>query len=426
MKLKITGPRPLSGLVTVGGAKNASLKIMAASLLAGGPCKLMGIPQIADVNTMAGVLRGLGATVDFHQDGSIVIDPSGVNKLEPSEELVIRMRASIQVMGPLLARFGYVKTRQPGGCNIGPRPIDLHLKGFSALGAEIREEYGYVSARASKLRGAEILLDIPSVGATENIMTAACLAEGTTILRNAAREPEIVDEQNFLNRLGANIGGAGTDTIKIEGVKGLRATDYTVIPDRVEAATFMTAIAVAGGEARIENTIPEHQQALIAKLRETGVEIMEGDNHVIAKKPWQKRLRAANIRTLPYPGFPTDVQPQFVAAMSLAEGTSEIIEGVFPLRFKYTEELTKMGAKVTVDGKQAVITGVPALHGTTLEAPDLRGGAALILAALAAEGVTELSGIEHIDRGYEDLPGKLSLLGASIERIDMTTKRQAG
>jgi UDP-N-acetylglucosamine 1-carboxyvinyltransferase len=386
----------------------------------------MGIPQIADVNTMAGVLRGLGATVDFHQDGSIVIDPSGVNKLEPSEELVIRMRASIQVMGPLLARFGYVKTRQPGGCNIGPRPIDLHLKGFSALGAEIREEYGYVSARASKLRGAEILLDIPSVGATENIMTAACLAEGTTILRNAAREPEIVDEQNFLNRLGANIRGAGTDTIKIEGVKGLRATDYTVIPDRVEAATFMTAIAVAGGEARIENTIPEHQQALIAKLRETGVEIMEGDNHVIAKKPWQKRLRAANIRTLPYPGFPTDVQPQFVAAMSLAEGTSEIIEGVFPLRFKYTEELTKMGAKVTVDGKQAVITGVPALHGTTLEAPDLRGGAALILAALAAEGVTELSGIEHIDRGYEDLPGKLSLLGASIERIDMTTKRQAG
>ena len=276
------------------------------------------------------------------------------------------------------------------------------------------------------LRGAEILLDIPSVGATENIMTAACLAEGTTILRNAAREPEIIDEQNFLNRLGANIRGAGTDTIKIEGVKELRATTYTVIPDRVEAATFMTAIAVAGGEARIENTIPEHQQALIAKLRETGVEIIEGDNHVIARKPWQKRLRAANIRTLPYPGFPTDVQPQFVAAMSLAEGTSEIIEGVFPLRFKYTEELTKMGAKVTVDGKKAVITGVPTLHGTTLEAPDLRGGAALILAALAAEGVTELSGIEHIDRGYEDLPGKLSLLGASIERIGMTKERQAG
>jgi UDP-N-acetylglucosamine 1-carboxyvinyltransferase len=426
VKLKITGPRPLSGQVTVGGAKNAALKIMAASLLAGGPCRLTGIPQIVDVNTMAGVLRGLGATVDFHQDGSIVIDPSGVNKLEPSEELVIRMRASIQVMGPLLARFGYVKTRQPGGCNIGPRPIDLHLKGFSALGAEIREEYGFVSAKASTLRGAEILLDIPSVGATENIMTAACLAEGTTILRNAAREPEIVDEQNFLNRLGANIKGAGTDTIKIEGVKELRATDYTVIPDRVEAATFLTAIAVAGGEARIENTIPEHQQALIAKLRETGVEIMEGDNYVIARKPWHKRLHSANIRTLPYPGFPTDVQPQFVAAMSLAEGTSEIIEGVFPLRFKYTEELTKMGAKVTVDGKQAMITGVPALHGTTLEAPDLRGGAALILAALAAEGVTELTGIDHIDRGYEDLPGKLRLLGASIERIDMTKKRQVG
>jgi len=257
-------------------------------------------------------------------------------------------------------------------------------------------------------------------------MTAACLAEGTTIIRNAAREPEIVDEQNFLNRLGANIRGAGTDTIKIEGVKELRGTDYTVIPDRIEAATFITAIAVTGGEARIENTIPEHQQALIAKLRETGVEIIEGDNYVIARRPWQNRLQATNIRTLPYPGFPTDVQPQFVAAMSLAEGTSEIIEGVFPLRFKYTEELTKMGAKITVDGKTAVITGVHTLHGTTLEAPDLRGGAALILAALAAEGVTELSGIEHIDRGYEDLPGKLSQLGASIERIDSARKRQAG
>jgi UDP-N-acetylglucosamine 1-carboxyvinyltransferase len=425
VKLKITGSKPLCGLVKVGGAKNAALKIMAASLLANGPCILMGIPQIADVNTMAGVLRGLGAKVDFRPDDSVIIDPGGVNKLEPSEELVIRMRASIQVMGPLLARFGYVKTRQPGGCNIGPRPIDLHLKGFSALGAEIKEDYGYVSATARQLKGAEILLDIPSVGATENIMTAACLAEGTTILRNAAREPEIIDEQNFLNRLGANIKGAGTDTIKIEGVKELGVTEYTVIPDRIEAATFMTAIAVAGGEARIENIIVEHQQALIAKLRETGLEIIEGDNSVIVKRPWKSRLQATNIRTLPYPGFPTDVQPQFVAAMSLAEGTSEIIEGVFPLRFKYTEELAKMGAKVTVDGKTAVITGVPALCGTKLEAPDLRGGAALILAALAAEGVTELGGIEHIDRGYEDLPGKLSLLGASIERVN-SEKRQAG
>lgn len=426
MILKITGSGPLSGRVTVSGAKNAALKIMAASLLAGGPCRLTGIPQIADVNTMAGVLRGLGAVADFQQDGCVIIDPRGVNRLEPSEELVIRMRASIQVMGPLLARFGYVKTRQPGGCNIGPRPIDLHLKGFAALGAEIKEECGYVSAKASALKGAEILLDVPSVGATENIMTAACLAEGTTVIRNAAREPEIIDEQNFLNRLGANIKGAGTDTIKIEGVKELGATDYTVIPDRIEAGTFMTAIAVAGGEARIENTIPEHQQALISKLRETGVEIIEGDTYVIVRRCPKTRLRVSNIRTMPYPGFPTDVQPQFVAAMSLSEGTSEIIEGVFPLRFKYTEELTKMGAKVTVDGKQAIVTGVPTLHGTTLEAPDLRGGAALILAALAAEGVTEISGIDHIDRGYEDLPGKLSLLGASIERIDVTKKRQAG
>ncbi|NLS45561.1 MAG: UDP-N-acetylglucosamine 1-carboxyvinyltransferase [Firmicutes bacterium] len=426
MRLKITGLNPLSGLVKIGGAKNAALKVMAASLLAGGSCRLMGIPKITDVNTMADVLRGLGATVDFQQDSSILIDPSGVNKLEPPEESVIKMRASIQVMGPLLARFGYVRTRQPGGCDIGPRPIDLHLKGFSALGAEIKKEHGYISAKASKLKGTEILLDVPSVGATENIMTAACLAEGITVLRNAAREPEIIDEQNFLNRLGANIKGAGTDTIKIEGVRELKATEYTIIPDRIEAATFMLAIAVAGGEALIENVIVEHQQALIAKLRETGMELIEGDNYVIVGRPVEKRLKATNIRTLPYPGFPTDVQPQFVAAMSLAEGTSEIIEGVFPLRFKYTEELTRMGAKATVDGKLAIITGVPGLHGIKLEAPDLRGGAALVLAALAGEGVTELKGLKHIDRGYEDLPGKLRLLGASIERTGIRKELQAG
>lgn len=424
MKLVIAGSRPLSGVVKVAGAKNAALKIMAASLLAGGVCRLSNVPRITDVDTMLGVLRGLGARVDVRPDGSTMsIDPSGVDCCEPPEELVKEMRASIQVMGPLLARLGYVRARQPGGCNIGPRPIDLHLKGFAALGAKITEERGYVSVRAGKLKGAEILLDIPSVGATENIMMAACLAEGTTVIRNAAREPEIVDQQNFLNRLGARIRGAGTDTIRIEGVKSLGATDYAVIPDRIEAGTFMVACAMTGGVARIENVIVEHVQALIAKLREAGAEVVEGDSYVVVRGP--RRLRAVSIRTLPYPGFPTDMQPQFVAAMSVACGTSIVTETIFPNRFRYTEELRRMGANVRVEGRVAIVQGVMALSGAHVEAPDLRGGAALILGALVSEGTTEIAGVHHVDRGYEDLPGKLVKLGAAIERVT-ASERQVG
>ncbi len=423
MKLVIAGSRPLSGVVAVGGAKNAALKIMAASLLAGGVCRLSNVPRITDVDTMVGVLRGLGARVDVQADGTMSIDPSGVDHCEPPEELVKEMRASIQVMGPLLARLGHVRARQPGGCNIGPRPIDLHLKGFAALGANITEDRGYVLVRADRLKGAEILLDIPSVGATENIMMAACLAEGTTVIRNAAREPEIVDQQNFLNRLGARVRGAGTDTIRIEGAKLSGATDYAVIPDRIEAGTFMVAVAMTGGMARIENVIVEHLQALIAKLREAGAEVIEGDSYVIVRGP--RRLRAVSIRTLPYPGFPTDMQPQFVAATSVAEGTSIVTETIFPNRFRYTEELRRMGANVRVEGRVAIVQGVQALSGAHVEAPDLRGGAALILGALVSGGTTEITGVHHIDRGYEDLPGKLARLGAAMSRVAVS-ERQVG
>lgn len=422
MRLVIAGSRPLSGTVKVAGAKNAALKIMAASILAGGVCRISNVPRIADVDTMLGVLRGLGARVEVGPDGSTMsIDPSGVDRCEPPEEQVREMRASIQVMGPLLARLGYVRARRPGGCNIGPRPIDLHLKGFAALGAKINEESGYVSVRAEKLRGAEVFLDIPSVGATENIMMAACLAEGTTIIKNAAREPEIVDQQRFLNRLGAKVSGAGTDTIRIEGVKSLGAADYAVIPDRIEAGTFMVASAMTRGTVRVENVVVEHLQALIGKLREAGAEIVEGDSFVVVKGP--ERLRAASVRTSPYPGFPTDMQPQFVAAMSVADGTSIVTETIFPNRFKYVEELSRMGATVRVEGRVAIVQGVASLAGGSVEAPDLRGGAALILAALVSSGPTVLSGVHHVDRGYEDLPGKLAKLGAAIERVGVLERQ---
>ncbi len=423
VRLVITGSRPLSGSVRVGGAKNAALKIMAASMLAGGTCGLSNVPRIADVQTMVGVLSSLGARVETRPDGTVRIDPTRVDCSEPPEDLVREMRASIQVMGPLLARRGFVRARQPGGCNIGPRPIDLHLKGFAALGANVTEDGGYVTASARKLRGAEITLDFPSVGATENIMTAACLAEGTTTIRNAAREPEIVDQQRFLNRLGAQIAGAGTDTITIRGVKELGAADYAVIPDRIEAGTFMVAVAMTGGDARIDNVICEHVQAVAACLREGGAQVIEGEACVIVKGP--ERLRATNVRTSPYPGFPTDMQPQFVAAMSVARGTSVITETIFPSRFRYARELARMGASIRVDGKVATVEGVPALSGAKVEAPDLRGGASLILAALVAQGTTDLSGVHHVDRGYEDLPGKLAQLGAAIERVGRAS-RQAG
>ncbi|NPV52925.1 MAG: UDP-N-acetylglucosamine 1-carboxyvinyltransferase [Firmicutes bacterium] len=415
MKLKITGGRRLGGSVKVSGAKNSILKVMAASLLADGCCVFSNAPLITDVSTMIGVLRGLGAEARI-ESGRIIVNPSGLSGCEPPEELVREMRASIQVMGPLLARLGRVRVRQPGGCDIGPRPIDLHLKGFSALGAKIREERGFIIAEADKLVGAEIHLDLPSVGATENIMMAACLAEGTTIIHNAAREPEIVDQQNFLNRMGARIIGAGTDTVKIRGVKRLEGADYTIIPDRIEAGTYMCAIAITGGTASVENVIPEHLQAVISKLREAGIVVEPRESSIWISA--NRRPGAISVRSMPYPGFPTDMQPQVTALMSIAKGTSIVSETIFPNRFRYVDELHRMGANIKLEGRVAVVEGVESLMGADVEAPDLRGGAALILGALAAEGETEISGIQHIDRGYEDIAGKLRGLGADILGVE--------
>ncbi|HHV61815.1 MAG TPA: UDP-N-acetylglucosamine 1-carboxyvinyltransferase [Firmicutes bacterium] len=414
MKLKITGGRRLEGSVKVSGAKNSILKVMAASLLADGCCIFSNAPMITDVSTMIGVLQGLGAKARA-ESGRIVVDPSSLSGYEPPEELVREMRASIQVMGPLLARLGRVRVRQPGGCDIGPRPIDLHLKGFSALGAKIKEERGFIIAEARKLVGAEIHLDLPSVGATENIMMAACFAEGTTIIHNAAREPEIVDQQNFLNRMGARIIGAGTDTIKVRGVRRLEGIDYTIIPDRIEAGTYMCAIAITGGAACVENVIPEHLQAVISKLREAGIDVQPRESSIWVSAG--QRPAAISVRSMPYPGFPTDMQPQVTALMSIARGTSIISETIFPNRFRYVDELHRMGANIKLEGRVAVVEGVESLTGADVEAPDLRGGAALILGALAADGETEISGVQHIDRGYEDIVGKLRGLGADIRRV---------
>lgn len=415
MRFKIAGGKRLSGQVRISGAKNAMLKLMAASLLCDGECKIGNVPRITDVETMAGVIEALGAKVSFGDDATMLIDTRAVQSIEPPEELVREMRASIQVMGPLLARFGKVRIRQPGGCNLGPRPIDLHLKGFAALGANIKEEYGYVSAEAKRLLGADIHLDFPSVGATENIMTAACLAEGTTVIRNAAREPEIVDQQNFLNRMGARIRGAGTDTIKVRGVDSLTGTDYTIIPDRIEAGTYMVAIAMSRGDAWVEGVIPEHVGAILAKLREGGVEVYEEGNRVRISA---EGLRAINVRSLPYPGFPTDMQPQIVAFASVASGTSIITESIFPNRFRYADELRRMGANIRIEGSVAVVEGARHLWGACVEAPDLRGGAALVLAGLVACGTTIVSGVSHIARGYEDMAGKLRGLGADIQEVE--------
>ena len=415
--LEIIGGRKLQGQVKISGAKNAVLKLMVASLLANNRCLIRNVPRISDVETMIGVLKGLGAEVAWEDESSLMITPThGLGYAAP-DEYVREMRASVQVMGPLLTRVGRVKLFQPGGCVIGQRPIDLHLKGFQALGAEVIEEHGYVFVQAKKLKGTEIHLDFPSVGATENIMAAAILAEGITVIRNAAKEPEIIEEQNFYNRLGARIRGAGTETIRIEGVTQLndRFIDYMVIPDRIEAGTFMIAAAITGGDVTIEEVIPEHVEALASKLRETGaeVEIREEEIRVSSRG----KFRAVDVTVLPHPGFPTDLQPQMTALLSLAEGTSVITENVFNSRFRYVDELIRMGALIRVESRSAIVKGVPKLSGASVYAPDLRAGASLVVAGLAAEGRTVLEGLQFLDRGYEKIESKLVNLGAEIKRI---------
>ncbi|HBR29414.1 MAG TPA: UDP-N-acetylglucosamine 1-carboxyvinyltransferase, partial [Firmicutes bacterium] len=380
-------------------------------------CIIRNVPLIKDVLTMIEVLRSLGVEISWEEEAVLRIKPKkDLNYVAP-DELVREMRASVQVMGPLLTKIGKVKLYQPGGCVIGQRPIDLHLKGFQALGADIVEEHGYVYAEARKLKGVDIHLDFPSVGATENIMAAAILAEGTTVIKNAAKEPEIIEEQNFYNRLGARIRGAGTDTIRIEGVPSLRSTpvDYMVIPDRIEAGTYILAAAITGGEITLLDIIPEHFEALTSKLKESGIHIeIEGDTMKIKAG---EKLVPIDVTILPYPGFPTDLQPQITAVMSVADGTSLITENVFGGRFRYVDELVRMGANIRVEGRSAVVKGVKRLTGAAVIAPDLRAGAALVLAGLAAEGTTIIEGVPYIDRGYERIEDKLSLLGADISRI---------
>lgn len=415
-KLIISGGKRLCGTVKVSGAKNAVLPIIAAALLGTSPSRLMETPRLDDVRTISEVIECLGAKVRWEDTDTLVVDSTDITSCEAPYELVRKMRASFLVMGPLLARTGCAKISLPGGCAIGTRPIDLHLKGFEALGAEIVLGHGYVEAKAPRgLHGARIYLDFPSVGATENILMAAALAKGTTVLENPAEEPEVVDLANFLNAMGAKIRGAGTNVIKVEGVNELRGATHTVIPDRIEAGTYMVGAAITNGDVYIENALTDHLKPVVAKLKEAGVRIEEDINGV--RVQGTGFLRTVDIKTLPYPGFPTDMQAQFMALMTVAHGTSIITETVFENRFMHVDELKRMGANIKIEGRSAVVEGVPRLQGCPVKATDLRAGAALVLAGLAAEGRTEISCVHHIDRGYDNLVGKLKSLGADIERV---------
>lgn len=418
-KLIIHGGHELHGRVKISGAKNAVLPIIAATLLAQDkPCVLDEVPYLNDVCTIAEVLRQLGAKVDFNrQQHTLFVDSTVLKTVDAPYDLVRKMRASFVIMGPLLARYGKAKISMPGGCAIGTRPIDLHLKGFEALGAEIEIGHGFISATAPNgLKGTSIYLDFPSVGATENIIMAACMAEGQTILENAAQEPEIIDLANFLNIMGAKIRGAGTNVIKITGVPKLIGHNYTIIPDRIEAGTYMVAVAMTGGDIYIENAISEHLKPVIAKLNEAGVKIEEDIDGI--RVSCNKRPKAIDIKTLPYPGFPTDMQAQFMAMLTIADGTCLVTETVFENRFMHVDELKRMGACIKVDGRTSIVEGVPSLNGCQVKATDLRAGAAMVLAGLVANGETEVSYIHHIDRGYDNLVEKLCGLGADICRVD--------
>ncbi len=413
-KFMVVGGNRLQGKVRVSGSKNAALPLLAASLLGTGESTIHDVPNLKDISVMIELLQYLGAKVE--RDGYTVrVDARNVKAVQASEELARKMRASNLILGPMLSRFKKATISHPGGCDIGTRPMDLHLKGLKRMGVTISEKYGFIIAEGDKLTGAEIYLDMPSVGATENLMMAAVLAEGTTIIKNAAKEPEIVDLQNYLNRMGANINGAGTDVIKIKGVKTLGTAEHTVIPDRIEAGTLMVAAAITGGDVVITNVIPEHLESVTAKLREAGADVITGNNQirVIGHPPY----RGVDVRTLPYPGFPTDMQPQIMAMLTLAQGTSIITETVFENRFKHVSELRRLGADIKVEGQTTIVKGVPKLSGAVVEASDLRAGAALILAALVAENGTVIENIEHIDRGYERLEIKYGSLGARIIRV---------
>ncbi len=420
-KFLVQKSAPLRGEVKISGSKNAVLPIMAAALLTEEQCVIKDVPALRDVDVMCSLLESLGASVDKDlQNNRVTIEPSGEIVYEAPFDLVKMMRASILVLGALLIRTGRAVIHLPGGCAIGKRPVELHLKGLRALGAEIDEEQlkrGIVDAKVDKLTGSTIYLDFPSVGATEVIVMAAALAEGTTVLENAAQEPEIVDLANFLNKMGGRIKGAGTDTIKIEGVKSLRGVSHHVIPDRIEAGTFMVGAAMTGGNVLIKNIVPDHLKAVIAKLRECGAHIEMRDEGMVVRGD-MKPLNSTDIKTLPYPGFPTDMQSPFMALLTVAKGPSVVIETVFENRFMHVGEFNRMGANIKTDGNYAIIPGDKALTGAQVVATDLRAGAAVVLTGLVAEGTTEVSQIYHIDRGYENFVEKLKALGASIMRVD--------
>lgn len=414
-KYVVIGGTPLSGQVSVSGAKNSALALIVAAALAEDECVLKNVPHESDVYTIIEILQDLGVKTDF-VGSTLRVDGSCIRSYQAPYELVRKMRASFYTAGLLLARLGKAEVPLPGGCSLGSRPVDYHIKGFQAMGADVQIEHGMLKAEVTKLVGSKIYINRSSVGATVNLMIAASLAEGTTVLENAAKEPEIVDLASFLNSMGAKVKGAGTNVIKIEGVKRLRGTEYTIIPDRIEAGTLMIATAITGGDVVIKDLVPEHVRSVVLNLQEAGVKIEESLSEIRVKAP--ERPKAVDVETAPYPGFPTDLQQPFVALMSIAEGTSIIRENIFD-RFRYVDELRRMGADIKVEHGTAIVRGVPKLTGAPVETTDLRAGAALIVASLAAEGVTEISGIEHIDRGYENIEEKLRSLGAKISRVSI-------
>ena len=419
-KYLIHGGRPLHGTIHISGAKNAAVAIIPAALLVDGVCRIENVPQISDVTLILQILRELGADVRLVNRTTVEVDCSHIRNRQVPYELARRIRASYYLVGALLSRFGWAEVPLPGGCDLGGRPVDQHIKGFVSMGADVEVRNGLIDARVpngARLSGGQVYLDIVSVGATMNIMLAATLASGMTVIENAAKEPHIVDLANFLNSMGADIRGAGTDVIKIHGVARLRGGSYSIIPDQIEAGTYMAAVAAAGGDVLIQNVIPKHLDCITAKLVEMGVEVEELDDALRLRR--EGPMGRVNVKTMPYPGFPTDMQPQIAAALCIAQGTSVLTEGVWDNRYRYVDEFRRMGARIQVDGKVAVIEGVDHLTGAPVHACDLRAGAAMVIAGLAAQGVTEIDGIHHIERGYETIVEKLSNLGADIQIISV-------
>lgn len=412
----IRGGNPLVGEVEIGGAKNAALPILVAAVMANEPVLIENMPDVRDTNVLLEAMAEIGAKVERLDRHTVRINGQGIRSVRVDGEFVKKIRASYYFLGALLGKYKEASVVLPGGCNIGSRPIDQHLKGFRALGATTEVEYGSISAKAESLTGSHIYMDVVSVGATINVMMAAAMAEGKTIIENAAKEPHVVDLANFLNSMGANIKGAGTDVIRIKGVPCLHGTEYAIIPDQIEAGTFMFAAAITKGDVTVKNVIPKHLESISAKLLEIGCEVKESDDavRVVASKP----LRSTHVKTLPYPGFPTDMQPQIAVALGLSGGTSIVTESIFENRFKYVDELTKMGGNVKVEGNSAIIVGVSKYTAANIVAPDLRAGAALVMAGLAADGFTTVEDIHYIERGYEDFPEKLRGLGAQIEKVE--------